>query len=53
MGGRGEGLTRHAIPFGRREGCGVHVCDSARGEVVVLLGGEVEMPVGGVVREES
>jgi hypothetical protein len=48
-----EALTRHAVPFGCWEGCGVHVGDAARSEVVVLLGGEVEVPVGGVVGEES
>ena len=47
------GLTRHAIAFRCWEGGGVHVDDAAGGEVVVLLRCEVEVPVFGVVREES
>jgi hypothetical protein len=46
-------LTRHAVSFGRWEGGGVHVDDASWGEVVVLLGRKVEVPVFGVVWEES
>jgi hypothetical protein len=50
--GLGE-LTRHAVSFGCWESGGVHVDDSAGCEVVVFLGGEIEVPVFGVVWEES
>lgn len=46
-------LTRYAVAFRCWEGSGVHVDDASGGEVVVLLRCEVEVPVFGVVREES
>lgn len=47
-----RGLTGHSVPFGRREGRGVHVDDASGGEIVVFLGSEVKVPVFGIVGEE-
>ena len=46
-------LTGHAVAFRCWEGGRVHVDDASGGEVVVFLHGEVEVPVFGVIREES
>lgn len=50
-GGKQE-LTGHAVPFSCWESGSVHVDDASRGEIVVFLDREVEVPVFGVVGEE-
>lgn len=39
------GLTGHFVPFGCREGGGVHVHHASWSKSVEFLGGEVEVPV--------